>query len=152
MPARSQDILFRIIYPPLSSSILKMIGIAVSGCHEISASRGLTLLVYGSFFLLVIGSAYLLSFHSLFRQSSLHLKSLQAVELLLLTLMMPPTLFGLSRMNTSMLLVPVTMYMFASAYSRSMVPVFFCFALLPFIKPFFFIPGFLFSTLYFQAI
>jgi len=135
---------FHILYPPLSSLVFKLFGTVISGCHEVFSSRGFTLIIYGAIFFLILIISYFLFYRSLLIRSFRNFSGWQVVELCALTWMLPPSLFGLTRMNTSMLLVPICMYMFLSVRLELMSNVYICLALLPFIKPFFLIPGVLY--------
>lgn len=135
---------FRILYPPLSSLMLKGAGNAISQCRELTDSRGWTLLAYGAIGLAIILPTYLFIFNAYARKSYPPLSYLSRLELASLSLLVPPTLFGFTRMNTSILLVPAAMLMFHLIFKKYRLSTYICLALLPFIKPMFALIGIIF--------
>lgn len=138
---------FRILYPPVSSLLLKGAGVAISQCRELIDSRGWTLLAYGAIGLSLILPIYLVVFNAYASRFAPSLNYLSRLELASLSLLVPPTLIGFTRMNTSILLVPAAMLMFYFSLKKYRLSIYISLALLPFIKPMFALIGVLFLAL-----
>ena len=125
-----------ILYPPASSLVLLWIGKIVSNCGLIAGSRKLTLICYGAIGLGGILGAYFYAYYSFAKgKIEKEYSKISIFEIFAMSCMCPPFLFGLTRMNTTLLVVPVAMAMIIYAEKKSNIYLYIALAVLPFIKP-----------------
>jgi len=124
-----------ILYPPASSVVLLWIGKIVSNCSLIVGSRKLTLICYGAIGLGGILGAYFYAYYSFAKDKIEKYSKISILEIFALSCMCPPFLFGLTRMNTTLLVVPIAMAMIIYAENKSYTCLYIALAILPLVKP-----------------